>query len=65
MIKGRWLPSGWGVAGLALNGQSGSSMVRILSTSEVRCVAGVTIRWSAGKACGVALGTGRGSMNTG
>ena len=28
-------------------------------------MAGVTIRWSSSKACGVALGTGRGSMNTG
>ena len=28
-------------------------------------MAGVAISWSTGEACGVALGTGRGSMNTG
>ena len=40
-------------------------MIWALRCGIICCVAGVTIRWCAGEACGVALGTGRGSMNTG
>ena len=40
-------------------------MVRVLRSGVVCGVAGVTSSWSSGEACGVALGTGRGSMNTG
>ena len=40
-------------------------MVRALRSGIICCVAGVTSSWSSGEACGVALGTGRGSMNTG
>ena len=40
-------------------------MIWALRCGIICCVAGVTIRWGSGKACGVALGTGRGSMNTG
>ena len=40
-------------------------MVRALGSGIACCVAGVAISWSTGEACGVALGTGRGSMNTG
>ena len=40
-------------------------MVRVLRCSKVRGVAGVTISWCSGEACGVALGAGGGSMNAG
>ena len=39
-------------------------MIWILGSGVVCCVAGITICWSAGEACGVTLGTGGGSMNT-
>ena len=40
-------------------------MIWALRCGIICCVAGVTIRWGSGKACGVALGADRGSMNTG
>ena len=40
-------------------------MVRVLRCSKVRGVAGVAIGWCSSKSCGVALGTGCGSMNAG
>ena len=63
MVKGRWFPSGWGVASFALNGYSGSRMVRIYGSGIVRSVASITISWCSGEACGVALGTFSCNMN--
>ena len=39
-------------------------MIWALRCGIICCVAGVTIRWGSGKACGVALGTGGCGMNT-
>ena len=64
VIERRWLPSGRGMAGLALNRDACSRVIWILGSGEVRGVASVTVSRSTGEACGVALGTGCGSMNT-
>ena len=40
-------------------------MIWTLRCGIICCVAGVTISWCSGEACGVALGAGGGSMNAG
>ena len=50
VIERRWLPSGRGMAGLALNRDACSGVIWILGSGEVRGMAGVTIRWSSGEA---------------
>ena len=40
-------------------------MIWILGSGVVCCVAGVTIRWSSGEACGMALSAYGGDMNAG
>ena len=64
VIERRWLPSGRGVARLALYRYASGNVVRIYGSGIVGGVAGVTIPRRSCKTRSMALGAGGSSMNT-
>ena len=64
MVERRWLPSGRGVARLALYRYASGNVVRIYGSGIVGGVAGVTIPRRSCKTRSMALGAGGSSMNT-